>query len=352
VTVLRERDLRAVLDLMGEVNDADDLAAFRLALLDALPRAVPTDYVSYNEVPSSRGGAWVSIVVPELPGWAYEVWMRHGHQNPLVRRHLRTRDGRAYRFSDVVPAPEMHRLELYTELYRALGVEHQLAFCLPSAATITVGLALSRGGADFTERDRRIIDLARPHLIQAYRNAELRERTRRVLEAIGDGLDDAGQAIVVLERDGRIAFATAEARRLLQLATGTAAAAGDRLPEPLGDWLGDGARSPLLLHRGFPLAVRHVDGTGGRPSVLFLEQGLRRIGAGALRDLGLTPRQAEVLHHIVRGRGNDEIAAALEISPRTVHKHVEHVFARLGVRSRLEAVATVWAAVGVDGVPR
>ena len=51
MTSLRERDLRAVLDLMGEVNDADDLDAFRLALLDALPRAVPTDYVSYNEIP-------------------------------------------------------------------------------------------------------------------------------------------------------------------------------------------------------------------------------------------------------------------------------------------------------------
>jgi DNA-binding CsgD family transcriptional regulator len=145
--------------------------------------------------------------------------------------------------------------------------------------------------------------------------------------------------------------ATREARRLLRAATGGNVAPGERLPPPVGDWLDGGAGAPLLLHRGQPLTVRLIRGTGGRPSVLFLEQGVRNIGAGSLRDLGLTSRQAEVLHHLVRGHGSDEIASALGISPRTVHKHVEHVFARLGVRSRLEAVATVWAAVGVDGDP-
>mgnify|MGYP000442147747 FL=1 len=330
---------------MGEVNDADDLATFRLALLDALPRAVRADYVSYNEVPPPGSDAWVSIVTPALPDWVHEAWARLGHQNPLIERHRRTRDGRAYRFSDVVSQKELHRLDLYVEVYRALGIEHQLAFCLPSAPGHIIGLALSRGGRDFAARDRRVVDLARPHLIQAYRNAELRERTRRVIDAIGAGLDDAGQAIVVLERDDRIAFATRAARRLLR-AAGDDVAPGDRLPARIGAWLDGGASVPLLLHRGQPLAVRHVRGTGDRPSVLFLAARFRPVGARAPGGLGLTARQAEVLDHLVQGRGSDEIASALGISPRTVHKHVEHVFARLGVRSRLEAVATVWAAVG------
>jgi DNA-binding CsgD family transcriptional regulator/PAS domain-containing protein len=349
-TALGERDLRAVLDLVGEVGDADGLDDFRAALLHALPRAVPADFVSYNEVPLARQGEWISLVAPELPAWAYELWGRFGAQNPLVVRHAATRDGRAYRFSDVVAPEELHRLDLYQRIYRRLGIEHQIAFALPSPDTLVIGMALSRGGADFAERDRRVLDLARPHLIQAYRNAELRGRSARVLAALRDGLDDVGQAVVVLDERDRVAFVTGEAERLLGAAIGARPRVGAPLPAPLDGWVGDGAGLPLVVGTGErPLALRHLPARDGAPGVVFLEPGRPMIGASALRGLGLTPREAEVLHLIVRGRANDEIAGTLGVSPRTVHKHVEHVFRKLGVSSRVEAVATVWAAVGGEG---
>ena len=54
---------------------------------------------------------------------------------------------------------------------------------------------------------------------------------------------------------------------------------------------------------------------------------------------GLTPRELEVLRLLVAGRSNPEIAAALFISPRTATTHVSHIFAKLGVATRAEAVA-------------
>ena len=51
----------------------------------------------------------------------------------------------------------------------------------------------------------------------------------------------------------------------------------------------------------------------------------------------LTPREIEVLRHVVDGKTNQEIAFALGISEKTVEKHLEGVFSKLGVTSRVEA---------------
>ena len=78
-----------------------------------------------------------------------------------------------------------------------------------------IGVALSRGGKDFTERDRRVLDLTRPHLIQAYRNAEVRERLTGIVEGLRHGLEAEGTPVIVLDDDGAVGFASASARALV-----------------------------------------------------------------------------------------------------------------------------------------
>ena len=63
---------------------------------------------------------------------------------------------------------------------------------------------------------------------------------------------------------------------------------------------------------------------------------------------GLTPREGDVMHWLSRGKTDAEIAALLEISPRTVHKHLEHVYVKLGVETR---TAAVMRALGMDRSP-
>ena len=60
----------------------------------------------------------------------------------------------------------------------------------------------------------------------------------------------------------------------------------------------------------------------------------------------LTPREGDVMHWLSRGKTDAEIAALLQISPRTVHKHLEHVYVKLGVETR---TAAVMRALGMGG---
>jgi hypothetical protein len=87
----------------------------------------------------------------------------------------------------VIGATELHQLELYTELYRPLGVEHQLAFVLPAGPDRVLAIALSRGRRDYRDSERDGAERARPFLIQAYRNAIAYEVLRAALASDGHG---------------------------------------------------------------------------------------------------------------------------------------------------------------------
>ena len=56
------------------------------------------------------------------------------------------------------------------------------------------------------------------------------------------------------------------------------------------------------------------------------------------KDDGLTPREREVLHHLVKGATNKEIADSLFISETTVKSHLNNIFRKLNVSHRLEAI--------------
>lgn len=73
-----------------------------------------------------------------------------------------------------------------------------------------------------------------------------------------------------------------------------------------------------------------------RPAVVPLDAEAREL-------LGLTPREGEVLSAVIAGRSNQEAADDLGLSVRTVQKHLERAFRKLGVRSRTEAAARLLA---------
>ena len=197
--------------------------------------------------------------------------------------------------------------------------------------------------------------LARPHLMHAYRNAELQSARKALLAALEQGLDTLGQQIIVLDPHGRVEFATDSARRLL----GDTQANPRGLPDRLRAWLTEqrdprSATEPLILElAGNRVLVRLLPNTRtDRRQVLLLEHGTAELNATALRDLGLTPRQAETLRLTALGHTATQTALRMGIAPRTVEKHLQHVYAKLGVHTLPEAAATAWAAVGIPTTSR
>ncbi|GIX47894.1 MAG: hypothetical protein KatS3mg131_2105 [Candidatus Tectimicrobiota bacterium] len=79
--------------------------------------------------------------------------------------------------------------------------------------------------------------------------------------------------------------------------------------------------------------VRALPGEAGSVTLL-LEEHRQALSPEPLRRLGLTPREAEVLFWVAQGKSNGEIATILALRPRTVAKHLEHIYAKLLVENR------------------
>jgi DNA-binding CsgD family transcriptional regulator len=77
--------------------------------------------------------------------------------------------------------------------------------------------------------------------------------------------------------------------------------------------------------------------------LLVLEEERTKVDYAALQQLGMTPREAEVLHWVAEGKTNKDIGTILRSSPRTVGKHLERVFSKLGVETRTAAAARAHA---------
>lgn len=336
---------RSLLDLVGEVHATRSLDEFREALIPALRRVAPADFVSYNEV---LGGdrPLATIVDPEMSPAEVRTWSRYARENPLLVQHLRTRDGRAYRFSDVITRSELHKLGLYRQFYRPLGIEHQIAFTLPAPPELVIAVALSRGRPDFSSEEQAMLNLARPHLIQAYRNAQLHEHTAELLEAMRQGTAATGTALIVVSADGAVEFASPAARSSAA-ALGVSTTEGQPLPISLSGPR-DGTARTVRGRDGERVLIRTLPTAGGMRLVVLVRATVV-LSAARLAHLGLTTRQADVLAQLARGKATAEIAAALGISSRTVHKHLQAIHSRLGVTDRTQAVATAWAAVSAAG---
>ena len=63
-----------------------------------------------------------------------------------------------------------------------------------------------------------------------------------------------------------------------------------------------------------------------------------KTAAQVFANSGLSKRESEVLNWVAQGKTNRKIGSILQISPRTVSKHLEHIFGKLGVESRTAAM--------------
>jgi len=106
-----------------------------------------------------------------------ETLARHMHEHPLLAYHQASGDGASLMLSDLVTRRQFRDSALYREFYGPLGIQYQMTAALALGPQANVGIALSRCRADFTEQERELLDLLRPHLARAYAALDRGRRT-------------------------------------------------------------------------------------------------------------------------------------------------------------------------------
>jgi DNA-binding CsgD family transcriptional regulator len=232
--------LQRAVSLVDSLAELDAPEGFAAIVLPGLAGLVGCDVLTYNEIgPAPGQTSYADYPSGALDRATQAVFAAHVHEHPLVNHYRAAGSGEPVMISDFLSPERFHRLGLYAEFFRGIAVEHQIAISLPGPDEQVIGVALSRGGCDFSAQDRALLSILRGPLIAAL----LRARSRQ----------QAGQAL----------------------------------------------------------------------------------GAAA----GLTDREAAILQLVAAGRTNRAIAHQLGLSPRTVAKHLEHVYRKLGVTSRAAAVS-------------
>ena len=360
---LCERDNRRVHESLRQLYATRDLDEFPRVVLGCLDELIGSDMTSYNEVclAEERIVGMVSSTddTAEQLGEKMAPFLL---EHPLIERFSQTRDGSSTAISDLLPRRVWHKTALFNEFFRPLGIEDQMAVGLANEATWIFGIALNRGSRSFSQRDRVVLEILRPHLSQAHSNAaawsRLQNQNQRCESGISVRIEHEAQQtlehnrVLVVRDNGRLVFCSEGARRLLSCYFGRVERDA---PTAICEWLAANAwrnveRSAMMLtattfaplqirqgHRS--LIVRCGERVEGQ-TLLRLEEVTEASSAPPnvlivpLMAQGLTRRQSEVLLQLSRGQSNDQIALHLGMSLHTVKRHLEAIYQKMDVDGR------------------
>ena len=235
--------------------------------------------------------------------------------------------------------PGMDGFETCRRLKRDAGLKNvPVIFMTGLAETQHIVNGLEAGGVDYVTKPIVIEEMLariRVHLANA-----------RMAQSARAALDVSGRFLLAVSSQGKIVWATPQAQRLLleNIPPGT----GDEfvLSEPLLQWLEQAkkgeakSRSHAAFFDNEQLRLQYMGKLGPNEFLLRLaKESSTDLPVEFSSELGLTTREGEVLAWLSKGKTNRDIAQILGLSPRTVDKHLEQIYAKLGVENRTAAAA-------------
>ena len=357
---LSARDLRsamAVLQTLAEQNA--DCRSFVVAALEQLAGIVSSELTTLSICDLERGARRVISRTGEaLSDADRAAFDRHFREHPLVRFHGTHPAGPTQRISDCTGPNEFRRSALHADYYRRIGINYVMALPLRIDRSNVISVVFNRGHADFKDTERGVLDVLRLPLAAIYRNLAACEEAGLGLQCVRDLAAENGWQLIRISITGRILDASARALGLLgRFFPETADGRDSRLPPMLAEWFAQtrswGLERPAISRGqqfttsrlGARLTVHFVpDPQDASAGFLLMKSERLSVSAETLAHLALTQREREILALVTAGKTNAEIAVLLSISARTVQKHLEHIFPKLGVETRTAAALRALAA--------
>jgi DNA-binding response OmpR family regulator/DNA-binding CsgD family transcriptional regulator len=246
--------------------------------------------------------------------------------------------------------PGMDGFETCRRLKRNSTLAHvPVIFMTGLTETHDIVKGLEAGGVDYVTKPidpDELLARIRVHLANA-----------RLANSARAALDVSGRYLLATNTSGGVLWCTPQTAKLLGLAFGDFHGEGDLLPPKVQEWLQKRALSDIksadtivLASDLGPLKLQfsYVGQVAPEEILLRLVEGeIENDNLVLKRKLQLTQRESEVLMWIARGKSNRDIAEILSLSPRTVNKHLEQVYAKLGVENRAAAAALAVRMLGV-----
>jgi CheY-like chemotaxis protein/DNA-binding CsgD family transcriptional regulator len=240
--------------------------------------------------------------------------------------------------------PEMDGFETCRQLKANTLTRHiPVIFMTGLTEAEHVAAGFEAGGVDYVTkpiRPKEVLARIASHL----QTAKLMNQARSALDAFGQA------AIAITPQDGKVVWQSPLARQWMQryfYESGLHTA--DATPEPILNWLQTmqqaattNAQALNIIKGSSRLTLSLADDSSDEQWIILLNEESDEAQIQALTTtFGLTKRESEVLYWAIKGKTNRDIGDILGTSPRTVNKHLEHVFTKLGVETRTAAASYV-----------
>jgi DNA-binding CsgD family transcriptional regulator len=347
---LSHKDREALSAAVRVIHVQQDLPSLRQAIVEQLLELIPCDSASYHETDFIARKRWC-VLFPSGSGASKRKEFREHftHEHPPADRLEGRDDWNAEVTADFAKGQFQGGVNRAT-MFRQTGLRHQCALLVRQPGRIEMVVGLHRSRRSFAARELALLNILRPHVEQAYSNVKALEAARVEAKLRNVALEALPELPVVLDASGAVQWLHGRAERLLAKFFDFPAPPAPRLPDSLSGWLARERRrwaepsfqtppAPFEIVRGDDRLTARFTVDADGCMVLFLreERGPRERFPG----FKLTMREAEVLHWLAEGKTNPEIAVILGTSRRTIDKHLQRVFAKLEVESRLAAIRKV-----------
>ncbi|HDY84532.1 hypothetical protein LCGC14_1308380 [marine sediment metagenome] len=237
--------------------------------------------------------------------------------------------------------PEMDGFEVCRHLKNDLNTRHiPVIFMTGLTEPEHVVAGFTSGGIDYVTKPLSPIEVI------ARLNTHL--RNSRVLNQTQGALDTFGQAaIAVLPATGKIIWQTPMARSLITQYMESTTVPNSGMPDIFHQWIdqlhlgGENRLRPLIVQCPTGrLIFNPADIHSQEQWLIILREESETAQIEALKAIfNLTNRESEVLHWLILGKTDKSISEILGTSPRTINKHTEHIFVKLGVETRTAAAS-------------